>query len=751
MATEVELFEFQDIASRPSIRGYLDTGGVAQISANSVQLPQFTTDANNNNVTGLGGPSSTVNYALGGIAPKTLDSAGIADAAAYCYALGGGNVILPPSTIVLTESLPLYKGVNYVGLGWSLTYDYYLSSGTILQGDGTFPAFYYVGTTTGASTAQTTLGDLSAPPVTSIGYVAVTGGGVQNLGLDNFSYGIKVGAKYNGGPIYGIYRDLFAQNCTQWGFWFENYVGTDFHNINAFRNVNGMAFVSSGNSHIYFGDSSINTVFCYMNTKRGFSLAARGSSQNNDGKVFNLRGNSAAVVSTQACTGFTAQATGTTSTITPNTATGSIAGSTMTITVATSGQYYAGMTVSGSGVTSNTYIVQQLTGSAGGTGTYQVDKVQTVASTTLTIGGTLAIGSGSGFAVDDVLSGTGVVTDPPTYILAGAASTWYVNATTTVGSTTITGSKPTFTVSDLTKFDVGMPVNFTSTANGFTQNKIYFVRSMSATSGSGQLTLALRMGHPGPVGATGTSAISIYTAGWHVAEFAGWDIRSYISGCSLHGPCDVELGGTTRMLIQGCLQGGTYNLGVLAASPSSTSSLTLRVNSGLEIHNNYNATVLDADSQNHLWFGTTASSALGANYGQGFSQNPSTFVGQLFLRGVGASDFEYGSSMVKAKNIALGLNTGRLASGTLDTTYNNVTLNMAGNASYTLPTVASTNLGMEYRLNNPTAFTATINTASSQNIIGGGASGTSISVATLTSALLVASYDGTNYYWARIS
>ena len=38
MATEVELFEFQDIASRPSIRGYLDADGAAQIKCGTVHL-----------------------------------------------------------------------------------------------------------------------------------------------------------------------------------------------------------------------------------------------------------------------------------------------------------------------------------------------------------------------------------------------------------------------------------------------------------------------------------------------------------------------------------------------------------------------------------------------------------------------------------------------------------------------------------------------------------------------------------------
>lgn len=55
MSTEVELFEFQDIPSRPSIRGYVGTDGAAKISAGGVDMPTYSTDSSNN-VTGLVGP-----------------------------------------------------------------------------------------------------------------------------------------------------------------------------------------------------------------------------------------------------------------------------------------------------------------------------------------------------------------------------------------------------------------------------------------------------------------------------------------------------------------------------------------------------------------------------------------------------------------------------------------------------------------------------------------------------------------------
>lgn len=70
--------------------------------------------------------------------------------------------------------------------------------------------------------------------------------------------------------------------------------------------------------------------------------------------------------------------------------TGSIAGTTMTVTAVGSGALSAGQTISGSGVTSGTKIVKQLTGTAGSTGTYQVDTTQTVSSTTITAAGAVS-------------------------------------------------------------------------------------------------------------------------------------------------------------------------------------------------------------------------------------------------------------------------------------------------------------------------------------------------------------------------
>lgn len=123
--------------------------------------------------------------------------------------------------------------------------------------------------------------------------------------------------------------------------------------------------------------------------------------------------------------------------------TASIADTVMTVTAVGSGTVVPGTTISGTGVVSGTTVVSQLTGTAGGVGTYSVSVPQTVASTTVSGAyGTLtvtAVGSGS-LAIGNVLSGTGVTAG--TFITAlgtgtGGTGTYVVSPTQTAASTTV--------------------------------------------------------------------------------------------------------------------------------------------------------------------------------------------------------------------------------------------------------------------------------------------------------------------------
>jgi len=127
--------------------------------------------------------------------------------------------------------------------------------------------------------------------------------------------------------------------------------------------------------------------------------------------------------------------------------TASLADDVLTVTAVGSGTVVPGATISGTGIATGTKIVSQVTGTAGGVGTYLTDVGDQSAASTTVSGtyGILTIGTATGtFVVGDILTGTNVVAG--TAITAnitgtgGTGGTMVVNNNTVVSSTTITAS-----------------------------------------------------------------------------------------------------------------------------------------------------------------------------------------------------------------------------------------------------------------------------------------------------------------------
>jgi hypothetical protein len=175
----------------------------------------------------------------------------------------------------------------------------------------------------------------------------------------------------------------------------------------------------------------------------------------NDGTLVTVQGMKAYAKYTDATVAFAAtgspptagSVTGSIAAAATTSVTGSIADNVLTVSAVGSGTLVNGATLSGTGIQTGTKIVSQLSGTAGGIGTYQVSPGnQTVASTTITAAyGVLtvtAVGSGA-LAIGDVLSGSGVtagtaITQFGTGL--GGTGTYYVSASQTASSTTITAA-----------------------------------------------------------------------------------------------------------------------------------------------------------------------------------------------------------------------------------------------------------------------------------------------------------------------
>jgi hypothetical protein len=143
--------------------------------------------------------------------------------------------------------------------------------------------------------------------------------------------------------------------------------------------------------------------------------------------------------------------------------TGSISGTTLTVTAVASGSIIVGQVLTGNSATSGTTISSQLTGTAGGVGTYAVSISQTrtsgdftgtytLASTTLSILSTImtvtAVASGT-LSIGQFLTGTGVAFS--TTITAfgtgsGNTGTYTLNSAQYFASTTVSASAGTVTV-----------------------------------------------------------------------------------------------------------------------------------------------------------------------------------------------------------------------------------------------------------------------------------------------------------------
>ena len=129
-----------------------------------------------------------------------------------------------------------------------------------------------------------------------------------------------------------------------------------------------------------------------------------------------------------------ASATGSSIAASTSSVTGSIAGNVLTVSTVGSGTVYPGTTISGTGVATGTTILSQLSGTAGGIGTYRVSiPLQTVASTTISgTYGTLTVGTvtAGNFAVNDYLNATGSV-------VAGTQITQLLTGTGGTGTTAV--------------------------------------------------------------------------------------------------------------------------------------------------------------------------------------------------------------------------------------------------------------------------------------------------------------------------
>jgi hypothetical protein len=177
--------------------------------------------------------------------------------AAAVAAGGGGTILLPHAVIALTEPLPVASGIGYQGVQPVLDYlhdrvpdsGWDFVGGTVLAGDGSFPAF-------AANDA-----DLGSPSAT-ITDDCITGWRCEHIGFTGFTRAVSIGAVNNIGLQFSTIHDLFIRDCSDWGIFLANFMHTDVSRIWTHLCENGQYYGALlPNSTLMPGNSRFDSLF----------------------------------------------------------------------------------------------------------------------------------------------------------------------------------------------------------------------------------------------------------------------------------------------------------------------------------------------------------------------------------------------------------------------------------------------------------------------------------------------------------
>lgn len=229
------------------------------------------------------GGSNIIDATSYGADPTGATSSTVAIQAAIdaAWNSGGGMVWLPANPLTKFYSVPTKlvarPGVTVQGAGYEIADGTgAFTRGTILKGDGTQPCFSYNDT------------DLSVQPsANALQASRLSGFNLSGLAFDTFSYACRFGGRMNTGLFHSNFEHLYANNCTTWGFWFENCsIATYFNMIvrlMATNSVGCMAFVASQTAYNH-GNSDYESFFVepVADRTRGICFWAKDGAKFND-------------------------------------------------------------------------------------------------------------------------------------------------------------------------------------------------------------------------------------------------------------------------------------------------------------------------------------------------------------------------------------------------------------------------------------------------------------------------------------
>jgi hypothetical protein len=346
------------------------------------------------------------------------------------------------------------------------------------------------------------------------------------------------------------------------------------------------------------------------------------------------------------------------------------------------------------------------------------------------------------------------------------------NHTTVSSSATMTNASTLIGVSSAANYVRDQPVYFTSTANGFTANTTYHV--LTSDSGSNMITLAAQRGGPA-ISATGSTAITMVTLGFaplvnsgYGGNGAGVAGYSTISGAEFRH-LDLESANDTfNTAIDN--EGGrktSFQMDVISTATDLATVEDRQSKSSAYDCTDTSVTgcTLDADALYGYSYVTGARSTVAESVGSGATgygvsslgcsatdTRAESCTGLLYLAGKTRPDALVNKVglFLDWNNLPFGCQSTAIASGgTIQTGPGSTTcINYtgAGGGNATLPLLAANGEGAWFLVCNPSSGTLTLNSQSSQTVLGGTTS-TSEVVASDTCQYVASFNNSGTLYW----
>lgn len=146
-----------------------------------------------------------------------------------------------------TGATVCFPSVTYQGVGWGYNFITDVPSGTALAcASNSFDGFDYNNT------------DLFTKPTNSQTFIngMLFGAGISNLTLVGCNYGIKFGALYRPGPVWGTFKNVTVIGANSYSFWFENFLHTNFAHLYSVNGKVGQGWFSSSGATANSGGNS---------------------------------------------------------------------------------------------------------------------------------------------------------------------------------------------------------------------------------------------------------------------------------------------------------------------------------------------------------------------------------------------------------------------------------------------------------------------------------------------------------------